>query len=59
MSDAAAELALRRWDAERDGPPTEAKLRALLEARGYMVTRYTYSPAGHPFPSSHSRRGED
>ena len=36
MSDAEADLALRRWDTERDGPPTEAKLRALLEARGML-----------------------
>ena len=46
MSDAEAELALRRWDAERDGPPTEARLRALLEARGYTVAsmaRLTWS----------------
>ena len=44
-----AELALHHWDAERDGPVTEAKLRALLEARGYSVARYTYSP-GTRFP---------
>jgi quercetin dioxygenase-like cupin family protein len=53
MSDAEAELALRRWDAERDGPPTEAKLRALLEARGYTVTRYAYSPGTRFPPHAH------
>ena len=42
-------LAIRRWDAEQDGPPSEAKLRALLEARGCSVARYTYSP-GTLFP---------
>ena len=42
-------LAIRRWDAEQDGLPSEAKLRALLEARGYSVAHYTYSP-GTRFP---------
>ena len=42
-------LSIRHWDAEQDGPPSAAKLRALLEARGYSVTRYTYSP-GTRFP---------
>ena len=42
-------LAIRRWEAEQDGPPNEAKLRALLEARGYSVARYTYTP-GTSFP---------
>ena len=42
-------LAIRRWDAEQDGSPSETKLRALLEARGYSVARYTYSP-GTRFP---------
>lgn len=53
MSDAAAELALRRWDAERDGPPTETKLRALLEPRGYAVARYTYPPGTRFPPHTH------
>ena len=53
MSDVAADLALRRWDAERDGPPTEAKLRAQLEARGYTVTRYSYSPGTRFPPHAH------
>ena len=42
-------LAIRRWDVEQDGSPSEAKLRALLEARGYSVGRYTYTP-GTCFP---------
>ncbi len=42
-------LAIRRWEAEHDGPPNEVKLRTLLEARGYSVTRYTYTP-GTCFP---------
>ena len=45
--------ALRRWDAERDGPPTEAKLRALLEARGYAVARYAYPPGTRFPPHTH------
>ena len=42
-------LVIRRWDVEQDGSPSEAKLRALLEARGYSVAHYTYSP-GTRFP---------
>lgn len=37
-------MRVERWDAERDGPPTEEFLRASLEARGYRVSRYTYPP---------------
>lgn len=40
---------LRRWDADRDGPPTEAALRRELEERGYRVSRYVYPP-GTRFP---------
>jgi quercetin dioxygenase-like cupin family protein len=35
---------VERWDAVRDGEPTEALLRRRLEARGYRVTRYVYPP---------------
>lgn len=42
-------LAVERWDAARDGEPTEATLRASLEARGYRVSRHTYPP-GTRFP---------
>ena len=38
-------MAIHRWDAERDGPVTEAALRSRLEARGYVVSRYTYPPS--------------
>ena len=44
-----SDLAIRRWDEEQDGPPTEAKLRTLLEARGYVVALYAYAP-GTRFP---------
>lgn len=40
---------LERWDAERDGPPSEAELRRRLEKRGYRVSRYEYAP-GTSFP---------
>lgn len=33
-----------RWDAERDGPLSEAAMRRKLEALGYHVTRYHYAP---------------
>lgn len=33
-----------RWDAARDGAPTEAALRAKLEALGYPATRWVYPP---------------
>lgn len=42
-------MKLERWDAVREGPPTEQALRARLEARGYHVSRYTYPP-GTLFP---------
>ena len=42
-------MAIHRWDAERDGPVSETALRSRLEARGYVVSRYTYPP-GTEFP---------
>ncbi|WP_333839516.1 cupin domain-containing protein [Pelomicrobium sp.] len=42
-------LEVERWDEARDGPLTEARLRAKMESRGYRVTRYVY-PAGTYFP---------
>jgi quercetin dioxygenase-like cupin family protein len=41
---------VERWDAVRDGKPTEGLLRRMLEARGYRVTRYVYPP-GTVFPT--------
>ena len=46
MSDPAA---VERWDAGRDGTPSEKALRGKLEARGYSVSRYVYPP-GTYFP---------
>lgn len=42
-------VTVERWDERRDGPLGEAALRAKLEARGYRVSRYVYSP-GTVFP---------
>lgn len=35
---------IRRWDGERDGEPTEERLLAMLEERGFRVSRHVYSP---------------
>ena len=40
---------VERWDESRDGPVSEAVLRARLERSGYVVSRYTYAP-GTCFP---------
>jgi mannose-6-phosphate isomerase-like protein (cupin superfamily) len=40
----AARLKRIRWDAERDGPLSEAALRRAIEAQGYRVARYVYPP---------------
>lgn len=42
-------MQIEHWDAERDGPLTEANMRRKLSDRGYQVTRYTYPP-GTWFP---------
>lgn len=42
-------MALRRWNSAVDGAPTEAAIRRKLEALGYRVARYVYSP-GTVFP---------
>ena len=44
-----ATMKIYRWDEERDGPVSEVVLRNRLEARGYIVSRYTYFP-GTEFP---------
>lgn len=35
---------IRRWDEERDGDPSEQRLRSMLEERGFRVSRHVYSP---------------
>jgi quercetin dioxygenase-like cupin family protein len=42
-------MKVERWDAERDGPLSEAALKQKLERRGYRVSRYVYLP-GTYFP---------
>ncbi len=47
-------MKLERWDHERDGEPTEAALRAGLEALGYRVARYVYPPGTYFGEHTHS-----
>ncbi len=42
-------MAVRHWNPGTDGQLTETALRRRLEAEGYSVTRYVYSPGTH-FP---------
>jgi quercetin dioxygenase-like cupin family protein len=37
-------VSVRRWDPQSDGALTEQALRLKLEAQGYSVSRYVYSP---------------
>lgn len=37
-------MQVEHWDPERDGPLTEAALRARLERKGYSVAKYAYPP---------------
>ncbi len=37
-------MKIESWDAERDGPLSEAALRRKLERRGYRASRYVYPP---------------
>ena len=47
---------MSHWDPSRDGPLSEAALRAAIEAEGFAVTRYVYPPGTVFPPHSH---GED
>ena len=40
---------VHHWDSETDGELSEKALRRTLEAQGYSVSRYVYSPGTH-FP---------
>ncbi len=42
-------MQVEHWDEARDGVLNERNMRAKLEARGYRVSRYVYSP-GTFFP---------
>lgn len=44
---------VEKWDASRDGPLTEATLRAAIEAKGFAVTRYVYPPGTRFAAHSH------
>lgn len=43
-TDPAPAIRIKRWDALRDGPLTEAGLRKNLDAMGFETTSRTYSP---------------
>src|SRR5215218_8648769 len=49
-------MPVHRWNAALDGEFSEAALRGKLEAQGYRVARYVYSP-GTVFPDH--RHGVD
>ena len=40
-------VAVRHWNRETDGELSERSLRRTLEAQGYSVSRYVYSPGTH------------
>jgi quercetin dioxygenase-like cupin family protein len=42
-------MSVQRWNPQSDGELTERGLRKKLEAQGYSVSRYVYSPGTH-FP---------
>ena len=42
-------MRVHHWNSAVDGPLSEETMRRKLEAAGYMVIRYTYSP-GTAFP---------
>ncbi|PZP64940.1 MAG: hypothetical protein DI596_00620 [Azospira oryzae] len=44
---------VEHWDEARDGPLTEARLRAKIESRGYSATRYVYPPGTYFPPHTH------
>lgn len=44
---------LMRWDTSKDGPLSEAAMRIKLEAMGYSVSRYIYSPGTYFSPHKH------
>lgn len=46
-------MQLERWDPATDGPLSESALRQKLAAKGYRVSRYTYSPGMYFPPHTH------
>jgi quercetin dioxygenase-like cupin family protein len=47
-------MAVQRWNPQGDGELTETALRAKIEAQGYSVSRYVYSPGTHFPEHTHS-----
>jgi quercetin dioxygenase-like cupin family protein len=47
-------MSVQRWNRETDGELTETALRRKLEAQGYTVSRYIYSPGTHFPEHTHS-----
>ena len=47
-------MQLTHWDKTRDGPLSEAAMRAKLESMGYAVSRYVYPPGTHFAPHTHA-----
>jgi quercetin dioxygenase-like cupin family protein len=47
-------LKVHRWNPEIDGELTEKALRTKLEAQGYSVSRYVYSPGTHFSEHTHN-----
>ena len=45
---------VEHWDEYADGPLSEAKMQAKLEARGYRVTRYVYPPGTYFSEHTHA-----
>ena len=47
-------MKIDRWDPKQDGPLTQERLQAKLQALGYEITRYVYPPGTYFAPHSHS-----
>lgn len=47
-------MSVHRWDPQTDGELSEKALRRKLEAQGYSVHRYVYSPGTHFSEHTHS-----
>lgn len=44
---------VRRWNEQKDGPVSEEALTERLEAKGFEVSRYVYSPGTRFSPHTH------
>lgn len=52
-------MKVQRWNRERQGPVSEAKLRRRLEELGYSVIRQTYPPGTSFPPHTHQQDKAD